>query len=166
MVNHLMCWESYIYWVLRNNFPHSDPVTRSCDTLVLTASSSSSSSATSPPFFLPWERASWTFLGRHYASFPTRSLALASLNCFPTLPWARLVASHSIQPPTWPSRAPSDLSGLKPDGPTWVSLVWVALDTSLEVQSPTWLFRKPPDLSVLEQNRPLGLQQNSPWMSF
>jgi uncharacterized membrane protein YdbT with pleckstrin-like domain len=53
----------YIYCVLRNNSSvQSVAVTRSRDTLVLTASSSSSSSATSSPFFfLPWERVSWTF---------------------------------------------------------------------------------------------------------
>ncbi len=51
----LICWKSYIYWVLRNNSVNSAAVTLSCDTLVLTASST-----LSPFFFLPWERVSWT----------------------------------------------------------------------------------------------------------
>jgi hypothetical protein len=47
---------------------------------------------------------------------------LASWSCFPTLPWASQAASHEVQPPNRPSEEPSDLSGLKPYGPPWVSL--------------------------------------------
>jgi hypothetical protein len=66
---------SYTYWLLRNNSSvHSIAVTCSYEELVLTASSSSSSATSSPFLILPWERVSWTFLGCHYASFPTRSL--------------------------------------------------------------------------------------------
>ncbi len=105
-----------VYWVLKNNSPeNSVSVMRSCDTLVLTASSSSSSAASSPLFILPSERVSWTFLGSHYSSFLIRSMAFQS--CFPPLPWAPLATSHEVQPPAWPSREPSDLSGLDPDAP-------------------------------------------------
>ncbi len=92
----IWCGESYIYWVLRNNFSiNSVNVTRPCDILVLTASSSSSSSsATLSSVFLPWERASWIILGCHYASFPTRSLGFlelfsnSPLSAFGHLSWA------------------------------------------------------------------------------
>jgi hypothetical protein len=58
----LMCGESYIYRVLRNDSSvHSVAVARSCDTLVLTASSSSSSVTSSPFFILPRERVNWLF---------------------------------------------------------------------------------------------------------
>ncbi len=68
---------SCIYWVLRKNSSvHSVAITR-LPSLVLTASSSSP--ATSSIFFLPWETVSWTFLGCHYASFPTRSLGFLEL---------------------------------------------------------------------------------------
>ncbi len=34
-----------------------------------------------------------------------------------------LTTVKDIQPPAWPSRDPSDLSGFEPDGPPWASLV-------------------------------------------
>jgi hypothetical protein len=122
-----------IYWVLANNSSvHSVTVTQFCDTLVLTTSSSSSSSATSSPFFfLPWERVSSTFLGLYYASFLTRPLGL--LRLFSTLPWASFGTSHEVQPPTWPSQEPSDLSGLNQN-----SLLWLAVKSLLRVYLGQW----------------------------
>ncbi len=50
------------------------------------------------------------------------------LSSFPTLPWASLAAYHEVQPPAWPSWEPTDLSGLKPDGPPWVCLALCIYD--------------------------------------
>jgi hypothetical protein len=64
----------------------------------------------------------------HYASFQTRSLGIYS--CFPTLPSASWATSYEVHLPSWPSWEPSwepsDLSGLEPDGPPWVSFVFSA----------------------------------------
>ncbi len=58
----LICEESYIYSVLRNNSSvHSVAITRSCNTLVLTASSQLSTATSYPFWTLPWERVSWPF---------------------------------------------------------------------------------------------------------
>ncbi len=79
MVDHLICGDSYIYRMLRNNSSvHSVTVTLSCDTLVLTASSS----ATSSPFFLPWERVSWTFFGLSLCQFSNYRRTLGFLELF------------------------------------------------------------------------------------
>ncbi len=88
----LICGESYIYRVLRNDSSvHSVAVTPSCATVVLTISSSSSVTL-SPFFFFPWERISWIFLCCHYASFLTVSLGFLKL--FFNFPWASFATSH------------------------------------------------------------------------
>ncbi len=115
----LICGESYINRVQENNSSvHSVTFTLFCDTLLLTTSSpSSSSSSTSPPFsFLPLP------LLTYWLQFTDQVPWLPS--CCLTLPQVSLAASHKVQPNTLPSREPSDLSGLKPDGPPWVSLVF------------------------------------------
>jgi hypothetical protein len=141
-INLSTCWYAgrAIYTECWGTIPqYSVAVTRSCDTLVLTTSSSSSPSATSSPFFfLPWQRVSWTFLVCHYASFPTRSLGFLEL--FSTFPLSVFGACHEVQPPAWPLWEPSDLSGLKPDGPPWVSLAFRVFRHSLEAQPPVRLF--------------------------
>ncbi len=53
---------------------------------------------------------------------------LAAQSCFPALPlsifglrWDTVLPD---QPPTWPPREPSDLSGLEPGGSSWVHPLW------------------------------------------
>jgi hypothetical protein len=115
----LICGESNIYWVLRNNSSvHSVDVTLSCDTLVLITSSSSTSLTSSPFFFLPQERVSWTFFGCHYSSFLTRSLAFLELICNTPLSTFGLLSQGPASP--WPSRENHliwvDLSLMVPPG--------------------------------------------------
>ncbi len=65
IVDRLICGETCIYWVLRNNpSVHSVAVALSCDTLVLATSSSSSLLTSSSFFFLPWEKKSKLNLSR------------------------------------------------------------------------------------------------------
>jgi hypothetical protein len=109
----------YGYWVLRNNSSvQSVAVTRSCDTLVLTASSLSSLATSSPFFILPWEKVSWPFFGLSLCLFSIRSLGLS---CFPILHWASLVASHEVQPPAWPSSELSESALMKGPPTKWPS---------------------------------------------
>jgi hypothetical protein len=76
--------------------------------------------------------------------------------------WVPLATVNAIQPPTWPSREPSDLSELKPDGPAWASLVLSALATSHKVQPPVWLSQELSDLSGLDSDSPPYLCTLSP----
>ncbi len=166
MVDHLICRDSYIYRVLRNNFSvHSATVTRSCDTLVLTASSSSSLlEATYPVFFLCWEIVSWTFLGCHYAHFLNRSIGFLEL--FSSSPLSIFGCLHEVQPPAWLSWESSYLSGLKSDDTLELAWFGAPLATSLEVRPPAWLFQVPSDLSEHDQNSPPWLGVKLPLKVF
>ncbi len=86
---------------------------------------------------------SWTFLGCHYASFPTRSLGFLEL--FSNSLLCVLATSHWNQFPAWISEEPCDLDGLEPDGPCWASLVlstfWLPLSRSS--LPPAWPLREP-----------------------
>ncbi len=85
-------------------------------------------------------------------------MSLGFKSCFQTVPWKSLATSHKVQPLAWPSQEPSDLNGLKPDGPQWASLFWAPLATSHKVQPPIWLSRELSDLSGLH---PYSL----PWLA-
>ncbi len=90
-------------------------LTRYCDTMVLTASS-----ATLSP--LSWEKLSWPFFRLLLCLFLVKVHWLPRV-VFLLCHWTSLAAVHPVQPPAWSSREPSDLCGLKPDGPSWASIV-------------------------------------------
>jgi hypothetical protein len=68
----------------------------------------------------------------------------------PTLLWSSLADYHEDQPRTRQSQEPSDLSGLKPDGPPWVSLVLSACGSLF--RGPVSHLTAPYDLGGLDQN--------------
>ncbi len=109
--------ESCVYGVLRKNSSvHSVAVAQFCDVLFLIIIISTNNDI--PLFHHPLRKSKLTiFLGCHYACFKVGPLA--SWSCFPALSWATLASINMVQPPAWPSREPSDLSGLEPDDPTW-----------------------------------------------
>jgi hypothetical protein len=86
--------------------------------------------------------------------FFTRSLGFLEL--FSNSPFSVLATSHGVKPSAWPSQEPSDLSGLKPDGPPGASLVLSAFGPLS--QGPAWLSWEPSDLSGLDPGSP-------PWTS-
>jgi hypothetical protein len=88
----LICGKSYIHILRNNSSVHSVAVTRSCDTLVLTASSSSSA-ASSLYFNLPWQRVCWPFFRMPLCLFLVRSLGF--LDVFQFSLWASLASVNT-----------------------------------------------------------------------
>jgi hypothetical protein len=90
---------------------------------------------------------------------------LGFLELISTLSWASLAASQEFQPLAWPSREPSDLSGLEPDGPPWVSLDLSAFGHLFWGPASRLMFQESSDLSGLDQF-PLAWNEKPPWVPF
>jgi hypothetical protein len=77
-----------------------------------------------------------------------------------------MATSHEVQPPALPSWEPSDLSGLKPDGLPWSSLVLSGFVCLSRGPPPFWLSREPFHLSELDMGSPPWLAAISPLRVF
>ncbi len=132
----LICWESHIYLVLRNNSSvHSIIVTQSCDTLAPIASSSSSA-ATSSPFHLSPRKSKLTLF-----------LAVTML-VFNFVPWLSKVVFQLSLEHLWPPLMRSSL----PLGHHKINLTWVNLSLMAPLElwgsiwtDPSWFCKIPLD---------------------
>ncbi len=131
--------ELYIYWVQRNNSSvHSDAVTQSCYTLVLTNIIFIIRNFISLLLLILRTSRLNLFLGYHYATFPIRSLGFLEIFFQPSLehfwpPFTRssLPPGHHENHLIW-----VDSSFM---APPWASLVLSALAASQDIQPPVWL---------------------------
>ncbi len=105
-------------------------------------------------FFLPpgnWSSLPSDYHENHLIWVDSSLIVPLSFSLREYRPWA--AARQLVQPHAWPSREPSNLSGLEPDDLTWVDIRLLASDNK-DQPRPFWSSQEPSNLSGLYQDDP------------